>query len=376
MLNFDTAVPTRIRDDSGLGGTAAITATPPAGGGTGSALDLLRSGGEPYALAVIDVAAIPFTATRKTLSARVYSPTAGIPMKIKLETTGNTANSGDVSANEPVVAGWQTLTWTFTSIDPALAWTAIVLLPNIGTIDAPPGKHYYFDNIVLNAAASTPAPETSTTSIMAAGFNAANTTTNGGVWGTYAGDGGVTTGSGGGFADSNPPATPNYIYSYTELSGTAPAAYSYQGIFFQPPSAATVSAVGKTTLNYQMGVNPEWFSASGGARFVILISARVTGVSNPTCDPKVSAVVQATSAASVAYSTPLTAFTGIAQNCGVATVSVAQILAGAVKQISFEADGGGAALTASGLTSNTNRSVAGNGVFTTTISVAAPVGFN
>ena len=375
LLNFDNIVPTTIRDQTGIGATTTVTTTPPTGGGTGSALDVLRSGGEVYALAVLDVPAIPFTTTRKTLSARVYSPTAGIPMKIKLETTGATANSGDVAANETVVVGWQTLTWTFTSIDPTLSWTAIVLLPNIGTVDAPPGKHYYFDDITLSAATSTPTPTPTTTPIMAAGFNAANTTTNGGVWGTYAGDGGVTSGSGGGFADTNPAATPNYIYSYTQLSSASPAAYSYQGIYFQPPSTATVSAVSKTALNYTMGVNPEWFNASGGAKFVILISANVPGVSTATCDPKVSAVVQATSASAVAYSTPLSAFTGIAQNCGVASATVASILAGAVKQISFEADGGGASLAASGLNSNTNRSVAASGVFTTTLSVSPPIAF-
>ena len=252
-------------------------------------------------------------AASTTITARVYSSAAGIPFKLKMEGPGASA---EVAASAAVVVGWQTLSWTFSGGD-LKTWTDIVMLPNLGTAaSVSPGETYYVDDIKLTGAAApapTPAPSPSSTPTMAAGFNTANTTTNGGVWGTYAGDGGVTSGAGGGFADSSPVATPNYIFSYTQLSSTSPAAYSYQGIYFQPASTANVSAVSKTALGYTMGVNPEWFGAAGGAKFVILISANVPGVSTPTCDPKVSAVVQATSANAVAYVTALSAFTGIAQ---------------------------------------------------------------
>ena len=374
LATFDEVTPLSFAGFDGAEGSSITNVGVPAGG-SGKALKILRSGGQAWAGAKVSGLNVPLSATSTTITARVHSAAAGVPFVLKMEGPGASA---EIQASTAVVAGWQTLSWTFAGGD-LKTWTDIVFLPNLLTVaSASPGETYYVDDIKIVSAAApapTPAPAPSSTPIMAAGFNAANTTTNGGVWGTYGGDGGVTSGAGGGFADSSPAAAPNYIFSYTTLSSTSPATYSYQGIFFQPPGAANVSAVGRTALNYSMGVNPEWFSASGGAKFVILISANVPGVSNSTCDPKVSAVVQATSANSVAYSTPLTAFTGIAQNCGVASVTVAQILAGAVKQISFEADGGGAALTASGLTSNTNRSVAASGVFTTTISVAAPIAF-
>jgi hypothetical protein len=73
-------------------------------------------------------------------------------MKIKLEAGGPAVNTGDVAANETVVVGWQTLTWTFNP-DLTKTYNAIVLLPNIGTVDAAPGKKYYFDDIKLLAAA-------------------------------------------------------------------------------------------------------------------------------------------------------------------------------------------------------------------------------
>ena len=149
VANFDTVVPGVRGPDSG--GTGTITTTPPAGGGSGSALAVLRSGGMAWALNVLD-ATVPITADRKTLSARVYSPTAGIPIKIKLE--AGTSNTGDVAANEQVVVGWQTLTWTFSNADPAKTYNVVVLLPNIDTVDEAPGKTYYFDDIKLLAAAS------------------------------------------------------------------------------------------------------------------------------------------------------------------------------------------------------------------------------
>ena len=93
------------------------------------------------------------TVDRKSISALVHSPTAGIPMVIKLETATG-ANTGDVQANETVVAGWQTLTWTFASANAALTYNKIVLLPNLGTVDAAPGKSYYFDDVKLLAASS------------------------------------------------------------------------------------------------------------------------------------------------------------------------------------------------------------------------------
>jgi hypothetical protein len=362
VVNFDTTLPTAVRDTGGTGGFASVTTTPPAGGGSGSALRLLRSGGEPYALAVVDVAAIPFTSTRKTLSARVYSPTAGIPMKVKLETTGNTANSGNVSSNETVVVGWQTLTWTFSSIDTALAWTAIVLLPNLDTIDTAPGKEYFFDDVALNAAA--PAPTTS--AVVSTGFNADNTTKNSGTWNVYSGDGAIDAGSGGGFG------SPSNVYLYINNSIQT---YTYQGISVKTPTSSNVSAVGKTTLNYTFGVNPEWFAGTNGAKFAISILANVPGVSTPSCDPEVSTVVNATASADTAYATPLSSFTAIKQDCGNASVTPAQVLAGAIKAVDFKANGGAAAWTINGLTSNTNTTVPAGGLYPTTINVVGGVQF-
>ena len=151
LLNFDDKLPTAAAGGEG-GDGSGVDAAPPAGGGTtGSAYKVLRSGGQTYALAILETP-LPLTSTRKTISARVYSPTAGIPMVIKLEGSTTAVNTGDVPANEAVVAGWQTLTWTFNTAGTA-TYVKMVLLPNLGTVDAAPGKSYYFDDFKLLDAA-------------------------------------------------------------------------------------------------------------------------------------------------------------------------------------------------------------------------------
>jgi hypothetical protein len=151
LANFDTVTPP-VAGFEGAEGSAVETG--PAGGGSGRSFKVLRSGGQVFALGIIETA-VPVTATRRTVSAQVYSPTAGIPMVMKLEGPGG-ANTGDVTANETVAVGWQTLTWTFTTADPARTYNKIVLLPNLGTVDAPPGKAYFFDTINLQEPAPPP----------------------------------------------------------------------------------------------------------------------------------------------------------------------------------------------------------------------------
>ena len=121
----------------------------PAGGDGSNALNIIRNGGEVFAGAWVAIPAIPSNAGTQTVSAQVFSPTAGIPMVAKAE-FGENAGTGDVAANETVVAGWQTLTWTFTNLDPAQVYDRFVMLPNLGTVDAS-ATSYFFDNLTLLA---------------------------------------------------------------------------------------------------------------------------------------------------------------------------------------------------------------------------------
>ncbi len=155
LVSFDeaTALPFAGFD----GGEATLDAAPPAGGGTGKALKIFRSGGQVWAGAKVNVGVIPLTATDRTISARVYSPAAGRPIVMKLENLTDAAiNTGDIQATEAVVAGWQTLTWVVPTgkVGPQYSWA--VMLPNLGTLaSVSPGETYYFDDIRSSAATAT-----------------------------------------------------------------------------------------------------------------------------------------------------------------------------------------------------------------------------
>jgi Bacterial Ig-like domain len=162
--------------------TSSIAAGP--AGGTGQAGKILRLGGEVWAGAKVNVGVIPLTATNRTISARVYSAVAGVPMVLKLENeTDAGINTGDLQATQTVVVGWQTLTWVIPAdkVGPQYSW--VVMLPNLGTkASDSPGETYYFDDIKLVVP---PAPtatvlttfEGDTSSLQFTGFNGAETST-------------------------------------------------------------------------------------------------------------------------------------------------------------------------------------------------------
>ena len=133
-----------------FGGAGYAFEPGPAGGGDGDTLKIVRDGGEVFAGAWVAVPEIPNDAGSQTISADVYSPTDGIRMVAKAEYADN-EGSGEVEANEVVVAGWQTLTWTFTNLAPPNVYNRFTILPNLGTVDDP-AQEYFFDNIDLEGA--------------------------------------------------------------------------------------------------------------------------------------------------------------------------------------------------------------------------------
>ncbi|MBL8352974.1 MAG: hypothetical protein JNL87_21975 [Burkholderiaceae bacterium] len=146
---------------TGFNGAEGSTIEAGPADGSGKALKILRSGGEPYAGAFITTETMPLAADKKTFTARVYSPKAGIPMVLKVE-GANGLSSADFQATTGVVAGWQTLTWIATGLDLSKTYNKLTLLPNLGTVDAAPGQSYYFDDINLVKDSGTTPPSTET----------------------------------------------------------------------------------------------------------------------------------------------------------------------------------------------------------------------
>ncbi|MCP5270394.1 MAG: hypothetical protein H6932_04105 [Burkholderiaceae bacterium] len=178
LASFDEATPLAFEGFNGAE-TSAIAAAP--AGGSGQAGKIIRLGGEVWAGAKVNVDVIPLTADNRTISARVYSPLAGVPIVLKLENVADAGiTTGDLQANETVVEGWQTLTWTVPAnkVGPEYSW--VVMLPNLGTLaSVDPGETYYFDDIKLLVPAATPgtvlASFDETTALVFEGFNGAET---------------------------------------------------------------------------------------------------------------------------------------------------------------------------------------------------------
>jgi hypothetical protein len=110
------------------------------------------------------IAVLPFSATNKKLSARVWSPDAGIPVRLKVENSADGTKSVETEAMTTVAGGWQTLTFDFAT--PAAGTAALNLATtydkasiffNFGTAGATAGaKTYYFDDLSFVGTTFTP----------------------------------------------------------------------------------------------------------------------------------------------------------------------------------------------------------------------------
>ncbi|RVT48434.1 Ig-like domain-containing protein [Rubrivivax albus] len=361
----------------------------PAGGGSGNSFKVLRSGGQVYALGIIETT-VPVAADRRTISAEVYSPTAGIPMVLKLEGPDG-ANSGDTQANETVVQGWQTLTWTFSGLDVSKTYNKIVLLPNLGTVDAPPGQAYYFDTITLLAAAGGGGGGAGPL-VFSSGFAGGARTVEGGEYGGFSGsnldnfgcNGAPENCGGGGDVSPNVAAADSYFFYYYQTP--TPASALYAGIYVQAPgvtgglsaSADTpgMQLNGQTQIKFNFNPNPEWYGTTTNNFMVQFDMGKLYTVNGNPCHIQLRKVVTPTSADSAAYALNLSEF-AVVQNCGVAGLTATSVLASEpVSQVSFQAAGGGAAVSDGTMNTGANLSAAnGAGVYPTTLVIKGGIRF-
>jgi uncharacterized protein YjdB len=347
-------------------GTATITATDTATGKTGTATITVTP-----SITLVSIALSPLTAnvapggTQQLSVIGTYSNGSQAPLAASGESF-TSMSPGVVSVN---AAGLATVA----------AGATVGATATIVATDTASGLSTSNANSTVITVVS---PAATMTNVLSTGFNSTGTTTTStsatGTWVVYYGgsDSSLAGGSGGGYADQGTTPSNEYVYINDTLANLG--TYTYQGIGIQAATGQTVSASGFNSLSFSLGINPEWFSA-GPANFVILIATNVPGVSSATCNPQVAAVVTATASATTAYTVPLSAFNFVSQNCGVQSVTTAQILAAPITRIDFQADGLGSAITASGLKSNSNTTVASANsspaTYPTTINVVGEVSF-
>ncbi len=106
---------------------------------------------------------LAFTATSTSVTARVWSPDAGIPVRLKVEDAAAPAVSVETEATTTVAGGWETLTFDFAKHvvgTPALVLTStydkVSVFFDFGSVGS--GKTYFLDDLDLTVGGATPPP--------------------------------------------------------------------------------------------------------------------------------------------------------------------------------------------------------------------------
>ena len=110
------------------------------------------------------IATIGFTATNRTITVRVWSPTAGTPVRLKVEDAADPTKSVETEASTTVAGGWQTLSFNFANqaagtaaLNLATTYNKASIFFNFGTTGAAAGgaRTYYFEDLSYPTAAAT-----------------------------------------------------------------------------------------------------------------------------------------------------------------------------------------------------------------------------
>jgi hypothetical protein len=95
-----------------------------------------------------------FTATKTQMSVRVYSPAAGIPVRLKVENKANNAQSVETQKNTTVANAWETIVFDFqnqatgtAAINYGYTYDMASIFFDFGTLGN--GKVFYWDDVTL-----------------------------------------------------------------------------------------------------------------------------------------------------------------------------------------------------------------------------------
>ncbi len=294
---------------------------------------------------------IAFAAGNTTITARVWSPAAGIPVRMKVEDAANGAVSVETEATVTTASGWQTLSFNFSSNaagTPALNLSAtynrLSVFFNFGTTGSATGARTYFiDDIVYPVASSTGGGGgggggTGGTLVFSSGYTAGGATAQSGTWGYFSGDFSnySNTFTGGGFADSTPPVADDAQYFYIAVTTTAPTGPAgvpptsggYLGMYVTHPG---LTLTGQTQLAVNLGMDANFFLQSGNKNIDVFVvgSTNYSNGSGGDCKVTLKGTVTPTTDAMITYTLTLSSLT-LVQPCngggfssGVSTVAQA-----------------------------------------------------
>jgi len=177
LSSFDEATAPKLTDFD-TNGAPPVIATDPAGG-TNKVLKVFKfalpaPGSEQWAGVTVSkgantsIPAIPFTATAKTMTVRVYCPAVGVRVRLKVEDASNAGVSVETDAITTSAGAWETLTFNFANpglappvgggptaaLDLSKTYNKVSIfsdfgLGNGGSGPLPADRVYYYDDITF-----------------------------------------------------------------------------------------------------------------------------------------------------------------------------------------------------------------------------------
>jgi hypothetical protein len=293
------------------------------------------------------ISRIGFATGSTTITARVWSPVAGIPVRMKVENAADAAVSVETEATVTTASGWQTLSFNFANqaagtaaLNLAATYNRLSVFFNFGTPGATTGaRTYYIDDIVYPTASGTGGGGGSATPLVfASGYRTGGTTAQGGTWGYFSGDFSNygNTFTGGGFADSTPPVADDAQYFFIAVTTTAPTAVAgnppssggYLGMYVTHPGLALT---GQTTLAVNLGMDENFFRQASNKNIDVFVvgSTTYSNGSGGNCNVTLKGTITPTTKDMITYTLPLAGMT-LVQACsgggfssGVSTVAQA-----------------------------------------------------
>ena len=169
LVNFsETPAPTL----TGFGGSEDATVVNDPTDATNKVARVVKSAtAEVWAGATVSICAnqavptLPFTTTLTTLTARVWSPAAGVPVRMKVENASDPSKSVETEATTTAASTWQTLNFNFANpvagtaaFNAATTYNKVSVFFNFGTGGAATGARTYFlDDLAFRGSSFTPA---------------------------------------------------------------------------------------------------------------------------------------------------------------------------------------------------------------------------
>ncbi len=149
-----------------FGGNVSTLVVDPTDAGNMVIQSIKTSAAETWAGTTISTPAglatdIPITGSDTKMNVRVWSPDAGIPVLLKIETVGDPTRSCETLTSTPVVAGWNTLEFDFSNertgtaaLNLSYIYNMVSIFFNFDVSGATVGsdKTYYFDDVKFGAA--------------------------------------------------------------------------------------------------------------------------------------------------------------------------------------------------------------------------------